>query len=544
MPNVDLEKLKTRGKDLLDGFTTGQKVVTVVALVAVLAFAYIFTTMTSDPSYATLYSNLSPDDAAKVTETLKAEGVPYKLAQNGTAVLVPQKDVYQARIDLSAKNLPAGGSEGFSLIDKQGITTSEFRQRIDYQRALQGELEKTIRSMDDVANASVMVTIPKDDVFTDDNVKTTASVLITPKPGQKLTSTQVQAVVHLVASSVPNLTPENVTVADSTGRVLSTNDGAGAAALDDNDAKTAAYESKAGDSIASLLAPVTGANAAVVRVNATLDFDQKATTAERYELPTPTTTPGAPPTSVPPSDSSTSAETYTGPGSSPSGVLGPDGTAGTTGGTGTLNYSKTTETQKMPYGKVTEQVRNAPGTVERLSIAVLVDANKVAAGDVAQIEQTVAAAAGLDNARGDTLQITRLPFDTSADKEAKKQAAAAQANATQSMIGNVAKTVGALFLVVLVVFIAWRMMKKSAARQPLSRVPLDMQQIERAAQKQRLELAEEEVYKLSAVDDLPSLEAAPDDETGRVHDSIADMIDRQPDEVATTLRGWLADRRA
>src|SRR5947208_12996952 len=175
MPAVNVDQLRRRASQTLSGFSTGQKVVTGLAVVGVVVGALTFSSWASKPSYTPLFSNLQPSDAAAVTQKLTSSKVPFKLADGGATVMVPQNQVYQQRLNLSASGLPTGGTQGYSLLDKQGITTSEFRQRVDYQRALEGELSKTIGAIDGVAAASVHLVIPADDVFANDNHKPSAS---------------------------------------------------------------------------------------------------------------------------------------------------------------------------------------------------------------------------------------------------------------------------------------------------------------------------------------------------------------------------------
>ena len=219
--NFDIKRLLERGRAVLADFTAGQKTVTALVVVGLIVGAYLFSGWASKPSYTPLFSNLAASDASAITDKLTAAKEPYKLADGGSTILVPQKDVYQLRLDMAKANLPTGGVSGYSLLDKGGITTSQFQQNVEYQQALEGELTKTIEAIDGVNAAVVHVVLPSNDVFTDDSSKPTASVLVTTDPSKPLGASQVQAIVHLVASSVEGLDPNNVTVADSQGDILS-----------------------------------------------------------------------------------------------------------------------------------------------------------------------------------------------------------------------------------------------------------------------------------------------------------------------------------
>ncbi|MCU1375958.1 MAG: flagellar M-ring protein FliF [Actinomycetia bacterium] len=528
MPKVDLSAVKGRIGAAFEGFTRGQKTMLGIAVVAVLIGGFMFTKWSAAPSYTSLYSNLSSKDASDVTTQLTSKGVSYKLADGGATIMVPRAEVYQLRLDLSSQGLPSTGQPGYSLLDKQGITTSEFRQRVDYQRALEGELANTVGAIKGVQSATVHLVIPKDDLFSKDASKPTASVLVQEASGGSMTAGQVQAIVHLVASSVEGLDPTDVTVADGNGRVLSAPGEDGLAAGDARTEQTTGFESQLSGSIEELLVPLVGEGHAVVRVKAALDFDKKQTTSETFGNPRGTAL------AV---NEATSKETFTGSGTpTATGVLGPTG--GPTTGTGSGNYSKETADRGFAVDKVTEQVQTAPGKVSRLTVAVLLDAGAKNV-DRAAITALVSAAAGIDTTRGDTVQVNALKFDTSAADAAKKALQSQQATAKQSQLFAMLRTFGSLLIVALVLFFAFRSARKATAYQ---RVPMalpsgtiDIEPIELTAggEHDGIDLAE-------LVD--PAFTALPPAKE-LVPGHLVDLIDRQPDDVAQMLRGWLSDRR-
>lgn len=527
MPKLDPAALKARASQIFDGFTRGQKMMLGIAAVAVLLGGFMFTKWSAAPSFTPLYSNLSAEDAAEITTQLTSKGVSYELGDGGTTVLVPRRDVYQVRIDLSSQGLPKAGAPGYALLDEQGITTSEFRQRVDYQRALEGELANTIGAINGVSGATVHLVIPKDDLFSRDASKPTASVLVHQAGGGRLASGQVRAIVHLVAASVEGLDPTDVTVADGDGRVLSAPGEGGIDAAGDARAEaTAGFEQQLAGSLTELLVPLVGNGNAVVKVKASLDFDRRSTTSERFGNTEP----------APTVAEATSNETYAGadPNAAATGVLGPDGlpvAAGTGGG----DYEKETAERSFAVDKVTEQVTTAPGAVERLSIAVLVD-DVAETFDMADVETLVTAAAGIDPARGDTIEVRAMAFDESAEKAAVEALAGEQAAASKSQMLDLARTVGAVFLVALILFFAWR----SARKATVSRVPIAL-----PVGPERVDATH------SAIDvrDHRSLLSSPralspfdaPRELGNSH--LAELIDSQPEDVAQLLRGWLVERK-
>jgi flagellar M-ring protein FliF len=544
---LDLEQVRTKAGRVYEGFTPGQRTVTVLAIVGILLGGVMFTRWAATPTMAPLFTGLGAQDAASITEALTAKGVRYQLTDGGASVMVPSKDVYQLRVGLSAEGLPAGDTVGYALLEEQGITTSEFKQRIDYQRALEGELSKTISAIEGVEAATVHVVMPKDDLFTDDDKHPTASVLVKTKAGQTLAPQQVQAVVHLVASSVEGLLPTQVTLADDKGTVLSApgEDGETIAAGDTRNQQTREFERELSKSVEGMLSQVVGASGAVVEVRAQLNFDKRARVTERFDRR------GVPLTN------STVRETYTGTPMGIGGVLGPDGTPAVAEGGGT-DYEKRQRDQQFAVGKVTEEIKTAPGDVERLSVAVLLDDGAPAEYGTGEIEALVTAAAGLDPERGDTIQVSRIAFDRSADAAAQEELERAAAEARQAEMMGLIRTGVIVFVILLVLALAYLSMRRATKPkaeavdikrlQPL----LDAQEEEERRALDELKLLELERELASANDTIALDQGAtsglelPPEVTERMqsHEEIAELIDNQPDEVAALLRGWLADRRS
>ena len=189
----------SRIKSVLSTITLGQKVVIgLLALGLVLGGVFFFRWITA-PTYAPLFSNLAASDASAIVTELGNEGVSYQLQDGGATILVPQTQVSSLRLTMSGKGLPASQDTGYALLDQQGITTSQFQQQVTYQRAVEGELAKTLEAIHGVNAAVVHIAMPKDTVFTDDQGKPTASVLLDLTPGTKLTGEQVEAVTNLVS---------------------------------------------------------------------------------------------------------------------------------------------------------------------------------------------------------------------------------------------------------------------------------------------------------------------------------------------------------
>jgi len=528
------EKMLAQGRRVgsaFGAFTPGQKAVTILGVLVLAIGGYFFSTWAAQPTYAPLFSNLAPADASAIVDKLAAAGTPYKLSDGGATIEVPQAQVYDMRVKMAGQGLPAQTDAGYSLLDKQGITTSEFMQNVGYQRALEGELAKTISSISGVRAASVHLAIPTKDVFADDQRKPTASVLITTGTGGQLSGGQVRAIVHLVASSVVGLDPGLVTVADATGAVLSTGDGQGAGTdTAARDQQTGQFESRMSTALEQMLASVVGPGHVVVRTTAELNYDQTQTRTQTYVAPSPST---------PPLSQTTTSEQYANTGTGAAGILG--ATALPTAAASPGTYAQWSNTQDNAFGTVTQTVNSAPGNVRRLSVAVLLDATVAGTVDLKQIQSLVASAAALTPSRGDTITVSAMPFDQSLAKQAA--AATAQANkaaAQQGLLSMVRQ--GVLVVAVLVVlFLAWRAARR-AKRTALTE--------DEMAQLERIQASIESSTAAAlpgAATEAPALESAPtalsDDEHAQRRQEITSMVERRPDEVAALLRNWLGDRR-
>lgn len=514
-------------------FAPGQKAVTILAVVGLIVGGILFASWKSQPNYSPLYSNLSAQDAAAVVQNLSDNGVPYQLAAGGSQILVPSDVVYDTRLSLSAAGLPGSSSGGYALLDKEGITTSDFKQQVDYQRAVEGELAKTIGAIDGVTSATVHLAIPKQDVFNDGSKKPTAAVMVTTQPGVTLTTAQVQSVVYLVSSSVSELTPENVTVADSAGKVLAApgDDIMGAGGNDARSQMTIEYNNRLAGAIQAMLGKALGEGHAVVTVNAELDFDHTTTTSQDY-----THDDGRPPLW---SDDTT--ETYAGS-QGTGGTLGtgtpedePVEVSGTTDDGG--SYDKTHKTVTNALGTVTKTVQNTPGSVKKLAVAVLLDKDAPNL-DAGAIQALVTSAVGLDADRGDTLAIQAMAFDTSAEQAAKAEQEAADAAATEAAkaaeLNNWIKqgTIGGLILLVFIGTIIASKRRKKAARP--EEPPAD-----------DLELMTHPLPEGALL--TPPTLRAPEPEPITVGDggagrrALVALAEERPDEVARVLSSWLGN---
>ncbi len=573
-----LLRLRRQATDVMAGFSSGQKATVGVAVLAVVLGGYLFMSWAGKPSYVPLFSNLSSADAASITQKLATNKVPYELAEGGEQIMVPSADVYQQRLDMAADGLPSSGDQGYSLLDTAGVTTSEFQQQVEYQQAVSDELEQTIESITGVNSAQVSVVIPQESLFTSSSDQPSASVLVSLDPGSSLTAEQVQAIVHLVASSVEGLSPDNVTVADSNGDVLNApgTDAGNVAAGSMDQQETSSYDQEIDNSLQDMLATVLGPGNAVVHASAQLDFDQTQISSQIYN----------PNNQAPiPVQQASSKETYTGANASQAaqGILGagsattlPVNAASTpvttvaatvsakttkttkTGKTGgaTSNSPTTTapngsttpattvpsyvqagSSQSNVVSEVTKTVDSAPGALEQMSVAVVVNSS-VKGVTQQQITQLVSAAAGLQPSRGDSIQVAFVPFDQSAEQSQTAQMkAAASATSKAAMMSEIRGALVVLAVLGLLVFSIRRINKTTRVplALPAGYQPLELEAGEGYGDDEELTLA----LSSSRVPEAPMAGFAPAAPIPAEVAQIGQMIEQEPERIAEMLRTWL-----
>jgi len=528
MKNEVMRRL-TSVRETFAGYTSGQKATVVVGGAAVLLAAFLAFRWASTPSYAPLFSGLSSQDASAVVEELDASGTPYEIADGGGTILVPDDAVHKTRITLSGEGIPSSDSEGYSILDDQGVTASDFKEQTSYKRAMEGELTNTIEALASVQTATVHLALPEKQVFAAEQQPATASVLVKPKRGEQMPEDQVQAIVHLVASSVDGLKPEKVTVADSSGQVLSTSDGATQNGSGAQMKQADQFQESMRARVQTMLDRVLGPGNSQVQVTADLDFDKSVSETTRYFRAT----------QVPALSETTKTETYQGTGrdGGSTGVVGPDGqmddnvTGGGAGGNG--SYTKSERTSDNAIDKSVEQREQAPGAVKSLHVGVVLDTAKQGAATTAQINDLIAATIGTDEDRGDTIEVSSIAFDRTSEQAAAEAMEAAEAAERWDRIWDTAKTAGIVLLLAIAILVAWVRSRRNARDR-----------------KQAADALVEQLRRDQAVSDAtavsPAVEVMASEEeleAERMRDEIAELVEKQPEDVANLLRGWLVDRR-
>jgi flagellar M-ring protein FliF len=527
----NLNRTLTRVRTTFMSFTPGQRVITIVGMAALVLAAFMVFRWVSTPNYAPLYSNLASEDASAIVDELTAEGTPYQLADGGGTVMVPRDDVYSTRIALSGKGLPEQGSDqGYSLLDGQDISTSEFQEQTDFKRAMEGELAHTIEAVDGVNTAIVHLALPQKEVFADEQDPPTASILVDTSAGTTMAPEQVQGVVHLVASSIDGLDPADVTVTDSSGKVLSSGDEGGALGTSARDQQLDEFQQDTAKRIQSMLDTVLGPGNSIVQVTADLDFDKSVQESTTYNKKD----------DAPVLSSTENTEKYSGPagGSTVGGVVGPDGQMDSFGSTtgGNSAYNKRSITQDNGVDKTVEHRETAPGSVNSLHVGVALDTTAAQAINAADVQKLIEATVGINTQRGDTVEVSTMPFDRTADETAAAELAAAAKAKKDAETWKLARNLGIGVAILLIVLLAWLSARRRAKKKE--------QQTAYLVEQLRLDAAERAASAVAIEPNpaLAALEAAESNASDELRHELASLADGQPEDVATLLRGWLVER--
>jgi flagellar M-ring protein FliF len=387
----------------------GQRIVILLLVVAALVLSGLFINWANTPSYAVAFSGLDETNAGQIVEKLDELGVPYQLRGSST-ILVPSNQVYDVRLRMARESLPQGGSTGWELFSGSTLGMTEFTQQVNYRRALEGELERTIGSMEAISAVRVHIVTPEKTLLSDDQEPSTASITIQEKPGARLDAAQVRAITHLVASSVEGLKPESVVVVDVDGNLLASGtegeDQSGAAVSDSHRAAELAYASDLQGKVQELLDSALGPNRSIVKAVVRMDWTQRETKQQAYD-----------PDSTTIRSSQVLSETYQTASGGLSGIPGaasnlpPVATSTSSEGQGSA-YQRTEQTTNYEVNQTEIHEVEAPGQVEQVSLSVLVD-GVTEDSQLDTLRSTIAAAAGIDEARGDQLAVASLAFDRS-----------------------------------------------------------------------------------------------------------------------------------
>ena len=426
------------------------KQITVGSLIAAaLILTPVLISWANAPSYSVAYNGLSEADAAQIVQKLDENNIPYQLTNSGT-IEVPSDQVYSTRLLMAREGLPQSNTVGYELFSGSSMLgMTEFSQQVNYQRAVEGELERTIGSLEAVEAVRVHLVTPEKSLLTSDQAPSTASVTLQVKQGSSLDATQVQAITHLVASSVEGLKPESVVVVDSKGNMLADGMGneseASLTSKDDQRDIEKAYAAEVQKRVQTLLDKTLGPNRSIAQVAVEMDWTQREVTSNMYE---PTQV--AVRSSQIVNESSTSGNTTGGVPGAASNLPTPVATAiGTDGST----YQRNEETLNYEISQIQSHEIVAPGQVIRLSVSVMVDGitDEV---QLDAIKSAVQAAAGIDTTRGDQVVVESFAFDRTTIDALSADLAKQQ---QQDLYLRIGTGVGAGLLVIALLFFILRM---------------------------------------------------------------------------------------
>jgi len=535
-----------------------QRITIVLAVVAVGSGLYALVHWRQESDFRPLYTTLASEDAGAVVQKLKESGVAYRLGENGSTILVPSAKVAEMRLEMASAGLPKSGRIGFELFDKTNFGATEFVEHINYRRAIEGELERTVMSLAEVQQARVHVTFPKESVYLEAREPAKASVVVRLRPGVQLLPQNVTAIQHLLASAVEGLAPESVAVLDDTGHLLSRPHSMSAPdGADSSDRLLELRQSMERDLVAkinSTLEPLLGADRFRAGASVDCDFTSGDQSEEIFD-----------PTRSVMVSSQKSEDTSNGPG-----AAGVPGTASNLPrpapkpATALAGSSRRTESIAYQSSRTVKHMKLPQGTVKKMSLAVLLDQtvrwegqgknlHKVleqpSAEKLKSIRDLVAAATGFTQDRGDQLIVESLPFESTLNLEPPLTGPSTPAPAANSnlppwlskALGNryiaIGGAVGILIVLAGIGFLAAKMFKGKKPARASAPTPLP------AAAEPAGHVSSGAVELDEAADLQAQLDAAAMKETTKrsavLVKRLRDNIDRDPVLPAHIVRGWV-----
>jgi flagellar M-ring protein FliF len=531
-PTEMLEQLKNLGASL----TLSQKIIAAVVAGAVLLGFGIFYVMANQVTYKPLYTDLRPEDASEIVNWLKKENVKYELAAGGSTIRVPEDKLYDIRLSLAGAGLPKQNGVGFEVFDQTNMGVTDFVQNVQYQRAVQGELERTISRFPQIKSVRVHLAQPKDSLFVSERKDPTASVVLQLNKGEELSPAQVKGIVHLVSSAIPKLKKENVAVVDTSGNILYDPAEMEKGKGDDPAGLTNAqlvYQKRLEEyyknKIQTMLEDALGPNKAVARVSTDVDFDSVQINEDKFD-------PDAVAVRSEQKMSETDVQQDSG------------GVPGVKGGLadklqGNVNQQnpavikqKKQDTVNYEITRTQRQINAALGKVKRISVGVMVDGSYQQKDkemvyvprtpeEVANLEKIVKAAIGYSMERGDEVRVVNVPFHA--------QAAAPSTVAQMADMGTKAlKPITNLILAVLFIFFVIRPL--------LNRYVLKPQEKEMLQQRMAIE-EEEEMFEGAAGAIAGKKEAIALEVGPNATEELREMASQYPDRAAALIKIWLRE---
>lgn len=546
-----------KATEWLTSLRANPKIPLIVAAAAAVAIIVALVLWAKTPDYRVLYNNLSDQDGGAIVTQLTQMNIPYRYSDNGSAILVPDDKVYDLRLRLAQQGLPKGGAVGFELLDKEKFGISQFSEQVNYQRALEGELARTIETLGPVKRARIHLAMPKPSLFVREKKAPSASVTLNLEPGRALDEGQVNAVVHMVSSAVAGLPPGNVTLVDQGGHLLTRSETPGRALNDTQLNYATDVESRYQRRIESILVPIVGSGNVHAQVTAQIDFASKEQTEEQYrpngdpeqsairsrQLNQSEQSNGQFPGGVPGALSNQPAPANTAPITTPAQPNAQDnnqpGTATAASQNGSHNSTRD-ETTNYEVDKTIRHTRLNVGDVQRLSVAVVINYRQQADGSPAplsedqlkQIESLTREAMGFSETRGDTLNVVNSPFRAVEDEALENLPFW-----KSQMFFDLLLSSGRWLLVLLVAWLLWRKAIRPLINQRTEAIKLasEAAQARKEAEEPAatVHLTRDEQIQQRKVNQRLGVEI--------MSQRVRDLSDSDPRVVALVIRQWMSN---
>ncbi len=505
----------------------GKKVAALSLVALAMASLLVMSLWLKTPDYQLLYANLSSEDAGAIVDKLKSQKIPFELSNQGKTIRIASDMLHEVRLQLASEGLPEGSDVGLEIFDDTPLGMTEFIQKLNFQRALQGELTRTIKTLDAIAQVRVHLVIPKDNLFRKEKPRGKASITLKMKSGKTLTETQVQGIVHLVSASVGGISAEDVVVVDVKGNLLSGGKGASVEAMmsSSNFKHKTRVERALQQNIIKMLEDALGMGKVIARVSADLDFERVERTEEIYDpdsqvvrsenLISESSAGAVPPGGIP------GVQALVPSGESPGGVVGQ-----------AAKRNKSNSVFNYEINKVVRRVSKPVGEISKLSVAVMIDGTITgdpptyqprSQEDMDKYAQIIRSAVGFDQDRGDVIQVENVQFDRSEFEAQKKEIARAEQIDMGMEIGKLV-----VALIFLILFFT------RVIRPIINWMTMTVEVIPEAEQlgASEFDAVDEEKRRLS---EMAS-------ESAHVRESVAEFVSNDPKYTASVIRKWMREK--
>jgi flagellar M-ring protein FliF len=514
-----LKQVVTHLAEIVRRMSVSQVVMLVAIVIGVIVGAVTVAGWVGKVTYQPLYSNLEPAEASEVTRYLTEKKISYHLSGGGTTIEVPESDLYEARLALASQGLPHSGSVGYSIFDQSNLGMTDFLQKVNYRRALEGELARTITSLNEVQAARVHIVIPEERLFAEQQKDATASVVLKLRHVAGLSKPQINGITHLLASSVEGLTPGNITILDYDGNMLSSNNGNDqlAALTGTQIEMTRQVEKDLENKAQSMLDGVLGPGKAIVRVTAELNFQQYSRTSENYD----------------PNLTAVVSEQRT------------EGVNSAAKKSGENNEDKQDDRSEVTVtnyevSKTVEQVQNAVGTIQRLSVAGGAAETVYEPRPQEEIDRLtgiVRNAVGFSADRNDQIEIVNISFDKTYLND---QQDSLDQQYNREFYYNIVKKVGLVLLALLVLFYIRKQLKKFFAG--ISRIlPPAPRPVTHAYRHQPAPRTAAPSVAVAEESDMEEAASLQEQRQPKLVDQMQRVAKEEPEEIAKVIKTIMVD---